>query len=344
MLEALSYRIEAELARFVCRLPPALLRAIAGPPVLVEDRELNIQAQAILRLMALSRKKEVPPSSLSKARRDLDFSGRQLAPRPSESLADVSDLELGGRPARRYQPLLPASVSPGIVFFHGGGFVLGGLDSHDGVCRSMAARTGCPVFAIDYRLAPEHPFPAAIDDALSAFRDVVRRADTLGVNPARLGVAGDSAGGNLATLVGLEAADDELSPAAVLAVYPAIDFTMSFPSHETLGEGFYLEAPTIRWYRETYLAGADVKHPRASPWFRESVAGAPPHVVITAGFDPLRDEGDAWAKRLQEAGIPVIHQSPPGLFHGFWNTGGEIDEARVAIEEGLEAFRGLLKD
>ncbi|MEL6184492.1 MAG: alpha/beta hydrolase, partial [Myxococcota bacterium] len=303
----------------------------------------DLHLQIILRNAAMTRKREVPPPSLEGARRDLAYSGRQLAPRPSEALAEVADFELGGRPARRYLPLTKPQGGPGIVFFHGGGFVLGGLESHDGVCRTMAAHTGCPVFAVDYRLAPEHPFPAAIDDALTAFRDAVARADHLGVDPERLGVAGDSAGGNLATLVGLETEGEPVRPAAVLAIYPAIDFTMSFPSQETLAEGYYLEAKNIRWYRETYLAGEDMKHPRASPWFRESVAGAPPHVVVTAGYDPLRDEGDAWAKRLEEAGVQVIHQSPPGLFHGFWNAGGGIEAARVAIEEGLDAFRGLLR-
>jgi acetyl esterase len=174
------------------------------------------------------------------------------------------------------------------------------------------------------------------------FRDLVARAAAFDVDATRIAVGGDSAGGNLAAVLAFDVRGDATTPCAQLLVYPAVDFTMSFPSHETLGKGFFLEDAHIRYYRATYLAGADMRDPRASPWFRDDLSGLPPAVVVTAGFDPLRDEGDAYGERLKAAGGEVSSFSPPDLFHGFWNCAGCLPRARAAIEEALAALRPRL--
>lgn len=334
-------RMETALVRLLLRLPTAVIRFLAGPPVLREGRTLDPQVQLVIRIRKLAGKKGPAESNVAQARRDLDVAGNQLAPY-ADPTVQVDGLTVAGRPARRYTPPGVTAPGPCLVFYHGGGFVVGGLESHDRACRDVAAKLPCTVISVDYRLAPEAPFPAAADDATAAFRDVVAQADHLGLDPTRIAVGGDSAGGGLATVTALDTRGDEHPPAAVLAIYPGIEFTMSFPSHTSLETGFILEGDDIRFYREKYLDGADPKAPRASPWYFDDVSGQPPTIVITAGFDPLRDEGDAWAKRLEEAGVDVTHQTHPSLFHGFWNTAGAMPVAAQAVAQALHALRPYL--
>ena len=228
------------------------------------------------------------------------------------------------------------------MYFHGGGFVLGSLESHDAPCRALAARAGCVVVAIDYRLAPEHPFPAPVEDACSAFRDLATRASALGLDACRLAVGGDSAGGNLAAVVSQRTRGEAVRPCFQLLVYPSLDATLSFPSQQIFGEGFLLERTAIDRFLESYCAAlADLRDPRLSPYFGD-VQGVPPAFIQTAGFDPLCDEGEAYAVRLREAGVAAEHRRHDALVHGYLAFNGGIRAAARAFDELVQALqRGL---
>ncbi len=268
--------------------------------------------------------------------------GRAVSnPEPPE-LARVAPLSIpaphGAIPARIYvpkEPRLRDGLAPALVFFHGGGWVIGDLDSHDVVCRQMADAGALVVIAIDYRCAPEHKFPAATNDAVAATQWIAANARELGIDAARLSVCGDSAGGNLAAVVAL-AARDGAGPkiAGQVLVYPAVDFAMTHGSHNEPETSVLLTHTGIRWFRDHYLNGtADIHDWRASPAQAKSLAGLPPAYVLTAGADPLRDEGDAYAARLKQAGVPVTYKHFPGQFHGFFTMGKLLQQANVAVSE-----------
>lgn len=262
-------------------------------------------------------------------------------PEPPE-MAAVEDLGIpaphGAIPARLYRPhdiRLVEGLAPALVFFHGGGWVIGNLETHDVACRALAHAGGLIVISVDYRLAPEHKFPAAVDDALTATQWVADNARSLGIDAARLSVGGDSAGGNLAAVVALAARDGK-GPALAgqVLIYPATDFAMAHPSHSEPETSVLLTHSVIRWFRDHYLTGtADIHDWRASPAKAATLAGLPPAYVLTAGADPLRDEGDDYARRLQEAGVPVTHRSFPGQFHGFFTMGKLLQQANVAASD-----------
>src|SRR5438093_13283858 len=213
---------------------------------------------------------------------------------------------LGEIPVRVYTPEGRAPF-PVLVYFHGGGWVIGSLETHDGICRHLANAAGAVVVSVDYRLAPEHPFPASGEDAYAATRWAADNAASFGGDPRRVAVGGDSAGGNLAAVVSLMARDRGGPPLVFqLLVYPVTDFSFDTPSYSENAEGYLLSAESMRWFWGHYLADpADGKHPHASPLQAENVRGLPPALVITAEYDPLRDEGEAYAARLKQAGVPV---------------------------------------
>ncbi|CCE04353.1 putative lipase/esterase [Bradyrhizobium sp. STM 3843] len=262
-------------------------------------------------------------------------------PEPPE-LAEVTQLTIpaphGAIPARLYRPTTlrqAGGFAPALVFFHGGGWVIGDLDSHDVVCRMLAHEAELIVISVDYRLAPEHKFPAAIDDAISATQWVADNAAALGIDPTQLCVGGDSAGGNLAAVVALSARDaDGPTIAGQVLIYPATDFAMSHPSHREPETSVLLTHSVIRWFRDHYLTSAADEHDwRASPARAETLAGLPPAYVLTAGADPLRDEGNDYAQRLRDAGVPVTDRFFPGQFHGFFTMGKLLPQANVAAAE-----------
>jgi acetyl esterase len=274
--------------------------------------------------------------------RELYLKGRVVSnPEPPE-LKSVEPLAipspLGSIPARVYTPSMLREVNglaPCLVFFHGGGWVIGDLDSHDVVCRKLADEGQLIVVSVDYRLAPEHKFPAAVDDAITATTWIAENSRQLGIDPARLSVGGDSAGGNLAAVVAISARDGK-GPAIAgqVLIYPAIDFALTHPSHGEPETSILLTHSVIRWFRDHYLNGtADVHDWRASPARAKTLIGLPPAYVLTAGADPLRDEGDEYAKRLKEAGVPVTYRSFPGQFHGFFTMGKLLQQANVAANE-----------
>jgi acetyl esterase len=262
-------------------------------------------------------------------------------PEPPE-LASVQPLAIpspaGLIPARVYTPKAPRltnGLAPCLVFYHGGGWVIGDLDSHDVACRKLADEGRLIVVSVDYRLAPEHKFPAATDDAITAAKWISANAKQLGIDASRLMVGGDSAGGNLAAVVAIAARDGN-GPAIAgqVLIYPATDFAMTHPSHAEPETSILLTHSVIKWFRDHYLTGAaDVADWRASPARAPTLAGLPPAYVLTAGADPLRDEGNEYAERLKQAGVPVTHRTFPGQFHGFFTMGKLLQQANIAATE-----------
>lgn len=283
--------------------------------------------------------------SIEEARAQIDAGSGAL---PGEPVASVEDRTIPGPddndiPVRIYRPS-DATDLPVVVYLHGGGFVLCGLDTHDGFCRSMTNAVGCVTVSVDYRLAPEHKYPAAPRDADAATRWVVDNAYDEGWDGSRSAVAGDSAGGNLAAVVA-QMARDLGGPAIALQllIYPVVDPMGTYPSHSTNGHGYFLEQVDMDWYHEQYFASpADGTEPYAAPIRAESLAGLPPAYVVTAEFDPLRDEGEAYGAALQAAGVPTTVVRAPGMFHGFFTMGPFLPGAKTANDGAFAALREAL--
>ena len=240
---------------------------------------------------------------------------------------------------RVYEPPGAARPRPLLVYFHGGGWVIGGLDTHDGVCRTLATRTPCVVMAVDYRLAPEHRFPAAVEDAWAATAWAAEHAASLGADPARVAVGGDSAGGNLAAVVALRARDWGLPLALQLLVYPVMDHRFDRPSYREFASGYGMSREDMLWYWGHYLgADGDGAHLEASPVRAADLAGVAPALVITAEYDVLRDEGEDYVSRLHDAGVSVTLSRYEGLIHGFFRMPGTIARANEALDEAAAAL------
>ena len=268
---------------------------------------------------------------------------------PGPDLFDVEDRTIPGPdqneiPIRIYRPAKKKDL-PLLIYYHGGGWVIGDLDTHDQVCRMLSEGAQAIVVAVDYRLAPEHPFPAAVRDAYAALEWVDRHAESLGGDALRLAVAGDSAGGNLAAVV-CQLAKERGGPDIVfqLLIYPAVDMTQSHPSVEENREGPVLTRDHLTWFRGHYLADSlDWTNPQASPLHSEDLRGLPPALIITAEFDPLRDEGEEYARRLKTAGAAVQVERFDGQVHIFYQLAPIVDAARRAIEKSVAALRAALR-
>ena len=266
--------------------------------------------------------------------------------RPSDiPIGHVEDRTIPGpageTPVRIYTPVVAtADVLPALVFFHGGGWVVGDLESHDPVCRALANASGCKVIAVDYRLAPEHPWPAAPDDCFAALDWAVTHADSIGVDGQRLAVGGDSAGGNLAAAVTLRArANQGPQITSQLLIYPALDAGMGFASVDENAEGYFLEKAGMEWFYGHYVpAGTDVTIPDISPLHAEDLFGLPQAYIVTAGYDPLRDEGHEYASKLKAAGVSVTYVAYPGMVHGFFGFQATVDVAREAVQAAGRAL------
>jgi acetyl esterase len=264
---------------------------------------------------------------------------RRAAAIEPPSVGEVRDLEIpsahGKIPARLYKPLEARGRIPGFVFFHGGGWVLGDLESHDILCRRFANAGECAVLAVDYRLAPEHKFPAAIEDANTATQWVFANAQKLDIDPKRIAVGGDSAGANLAAVV-CHIARDEGKPSIrlQLLIYPVVELAFTYPSHQLREDHLPVLGETMIWFREHYLSGPEHQRDwRASPLLATSFSALPPAYVLTAGYDPLSDEGAAYAGKLEQAGVRVVHRHFPGQIHGFLTMGVGFPTTKLAISE-----------
>jgi acetyl esterase len=237
-----------------------------------------------------------------------------------------------------------AAPAPLLIYFHGGGFVVGDLESHDATCRFLAAEATMRVLSVHYRRAPEHRFPAAVEDCHAALRFARGEAAHLGADPERIAAGGDSAGGNLAAVTSLLARDDEAAPAFQLLIYPVTDLSRKAPSYRLFREGYFLTERQMDWYRGQYLGGDEAagSDARASPLLAKRLSGAPPAHVVVAGFDPLRDEGIAYAHALRDAGVSVTLRVQWGMVHGFANAVGVGRTGRAAMREAAAALRGGL--
>ncbi len=302
------------------------------------------EVQTILDLVAAAQTEAIGDQSPQRVREGF----AQLAVIEGEAVAEVTDRSLpgpGGELAVRcYRPIGADSdqVLGGLVWFHGGGFVIGDLDTTDSTARALANASGAMVVSVDYRLAPEHPFPAAVDDAVAAYDWVVANAASLRLDATRLAVGGDSAGGNLAAVVTqLVKATRGQMPAFQLLVYPVTDLDSSYPSLTENAEGYFLTRDTMDWFTQQYLGGATRSSPRISPLRASDVSGLPPALVVTAEFDPLRDEGEAYAAHLRAAGVPVELVRYDGEIHGFFGM-DFLPDCQLARAHAGAALRAAL--
>ena len=331
-------------ARAIFSLPRPVLRRLAGPPVVIDGKTLDLETQVLLKLQGL----EGPPAEaqpMPQARRQVVASSQLLAGKQPIGAVTERTIDGPGGPIglRFYTPRGTVRTSPALMYFHGGSFMHGDLDSHDGICRMLTEDAHVRVIAVDYRRAPEDPFPAAVDDVWAAWTWVNENAAGLGLDPSRVAVGGDSAGGNLAAGVAQRAVrDGAAAPAFQLLFYPVVQFGQPTKSRELYGEGFYLSKVLMDLSDAKYLAGyEDLSDPRISPLSGDPTGVAPAYLV-TAGFDPLLDEGEAYADLMREAGVDVEYRCEEGLIHAFVNMAGALGSARAAVTRaGAALQRGL---
>jgi acetyl esterase len=339
----LPIRAQASAAQLLFWLPRPLRRLIAGKPVRLDGQELALDAQLLLRLQKLSGAGLVS-GTVEQSRIGLT-SSNSLVSGKSDATISTREIAIPGDgadiPATLYAPDGLPEPSGLLVFYHGGGWVLGNRASHDILCRFLAFHAGVRVLSVEYRLAPEHVFPAAADDALAAFDYAHDKASELGADPGRIAVGGDSAGGNLAAVTSLVTAKrGGPAPAFQLLLYPATDFSTRRRSRELFGEDLFLTDKDMTWFEGHYVAkGFDKTDPRLSPLCADDLSGLPPAYLVTAGFDPLRDEGEAYAKRLKEAGVVTALSRQPDLIHGFASFLGVGRRFREATAEVAGALR-----
>ena len=294
---------------------------------------LDPQARALINLMT---ERKVPPvHTLTPEQARASYRERRTFTQPdAPDVAQVQALSApgphGAVPLRLYRPFVASDAL--LVYFHGGGWTIGDLDTHDVLCRQLCLCSGCAVLSVDYRLGPEQRFPAAVDDCLAAVHYAQSEAAALGVNPARIAVGGDSAGGNLAAVVALLLRDEGRHVAFQLLIYPATDMRAIAPSHTSNGSGYLLTRESIAYYRRHYIGDAAQWFDwRASPLLAANLRGLPPALVLTAGFDPLRDEGHLYADAMSLEDTPVQYVCFERQVHGFITMGGVLDEARSAV-------------
>ncbi|WP_186315584.1 alpha/beta hydrolase [Catellatospora sichuanensis] len=304
---------------------------------------LHQQVQAMRARREASGTPQLYTLSVAEARA-ADLASIQASGGDPEPVAEVVDREIEGPggplPIRIYRPVLGGEL-PVLVYFFGGGWTLGTIDTSDAVCRSLANAAGCLVVAAGYRLAPEHKFPAAVHDCHAAVRWVAANAAAIGADPARIAVGGDSAGGNLAAAVTLLAREDgDLPLAGQLLVYPNTDHRSHTASLREGTDPYLFNATSVAWYWANYLATPeDGLNPLASPLRAESLAGLPSALIVTAEYDPLRDQAEEYARRLGRDGVPVTLTRYDGMVHGFFCMGGELDAGRRALAQAADQLR-----
>jgi acetyl esterase len=341
------------LLRALPKIPDPVKRVLlGGRTVTVDGNTLDITLQLMLAALRASGVNGLVASrDVAVARAQL----RKLAAKIDPAIAvGVTDITIPGAAgairARHYVPVDSAPVNgpepaPLLVFFHGGGFVIGDIDTHDGLCRLLCRDAGVHVLSVDYRLAPEHQAPAAGEDCYTAYRWALQHAAELGADPARIAVGGDSAGGNLAAVVSQQARHDGVQlPALQLLLYPVTQFGSETRSGTLFSDGYFLTKRDMDWFRDNYLADAavEVTDPRVSPLRADDLSGLPPAVVVTGGFDPLRDEGNQYAEALAAAGVAVDHRQFGSLVHGFANFFPLGGDSATAMAEIVSAVRAHL--
>ncbi len=343
-MREIAHVLQGRVANIALRLPISWIHVITRTPIVVDGRTLDSRTQWFLQLLARSGQQPLHMLGVSRARREFDIFMTVMGGRPSP-VGAILDRTIPGPEGRlRVRLYRPAGsvgrLLPTLLFFHGGGFVIGSLEGYDLPCRYLCARTGCTVVAVDYRLAPEHKFPAAIEDGAAAFRWLATEGHTVGVDPARIVVAGDSAGATIAAVVAQEMRGAPQAPCLQWLVYPATDLSEPKPSHTSCSDGFLLTRGDMEWFRDQYLDGlAQTADPRVSPLRAADLSGLPPALVFTAGFDPLRDEGQAYAERLAGSDVKTIHREFDSLVHGFVCMRGALPAAARAMDDMVVELR-----
>ncbi|HXF31150.1 MAG TPA: alpha/beta hydrolase [Solirubrobacterales bacterium] len=346
-LPRLPVPLEHRILKWACGLSPRTSRAIFGRPPQLDGQTLSTETHALLRLAELTGSEGFfSGRSVEEARAQARLEARVIDRRPPIPMAEVRALDVPGpggpMPARLYvaEPSPAGEPAPLLVYYHGGGWVIGDLDTHDGVCRLLAAAAGVRVLSIDYRLAPEHPFPEPIEDAWAAFEWAAANAANLGADPARIAVGGDSAGGNMAAVVCHMAVDaGGARPAMQLLIYPVTDSADDTRSRRLFADGFILTRADMEKFEAAYLPpGSDPTDQRVSVLNCPDLRGLPTAYVATAGFDPLRDEGEAYALKMRDCGVRVALRRHPGLVHSFAN---QTPVNRTALGAMLEAAGAL---
>lgn len=340
--EQLEHAVARRLLRSASRLPAAVLGTLSRS---ADASVVHPEVALLLGLQRLNGAHQLSNANVERARARMRRDARVHSGEPL-AVGAVHELTYPGAAgplrARHYVPR-GSERAPLVVFVHGGGFALGDLDTHDLPCRALCAQGRLHVLSVEYRLAPEHPFPAAVEDVLAAFRFARANAQALGADPARVAIGGDSAGGNLAAVVTLLAKQyGEPLPALSLLIYPVVDSTRDSASMDAFASGLFLTRADIHWFRETYLRDADRSDPRVSPLRAPDLSGLPPAILVTAGFDPLRDEGEAYARALEAAGNRVLFRRFPQLIHGFINLGAVSPHAAEATYEIARMTREAL--
>jgi acetyl esterase len=343
-LKEIVRELQGKATNLALRAPISWVNILAGPPVTVDGRTLDGRTQWLLQLLARSGQPPIEKSSVTEARASydafmLEMGGSRV---PIGEIVDRTiDSPAGRLRIRIYRPAgVVARLLPAILYFHGGGWVMGSLEGYDLVCRYISARTGCAVVAVDYRLAPEHKFPAAIDDAVASFRWLATNATALGIDPARLVVAGDSAGGNIAAVAAQLLRDEPQAPCLQWLMFPATSLAFDTPSYRSCGEGFFVSRAAMEWFRGHYLSDpTEIEDPRVSPLRSDNLAGVAPALIFTNGIDPLRDEGHAYADRLTAAGVKTFHREFDSLIHGFIGMRGAIQAAARAMDDMVAGLR-----
>jgi acetyl esterase len=353
-LPRLPVPIEHRILRWACGLSPRTSRLLFGKPPTIDGQTLSHETQALLTLARWAGSDGFfAGRSVEEARAESAYEARVSERRRPIRMAEVRGIEIPGPngpiPSRLYVPPLPTpdAAAPLLVYYHGGGWVIGDIDMYDDLCRLMAAAAGCMVLSVDYRLAPEHPFPQPLEDAFAAFEWTVANADSLGADPRRIGVGGDSAGGNMAAVVSQMAVEGGgARPAMQLLFYPVTDSAEDTRSRKLFSEGFILTKADMDKFEEAYVPpGADVSDQRISILQCPDLKGLPPAYVATAGFDPLRDEGEAYALRMRDCGVRVALRRHSGLIHTFVNQTAVNRSALGAVLEACGALRlGLAAD
>lgn len=309
-------------------------------------------APEVANFLRLQEDMSIPPEALVDPAASASYLARMRAPRPAleripDEVQHVEDLTVGptGTKVRLYRPVLEDS-QPVIIFLHGGGWVVGSVDGYDALSRRLATATGCLVLSVDYRLAPEHPYPAGLDDVSAVLAWAQENVARFGGDPDRLALVGTSAGGNLAAAAALRARD-EVGPSIALQVllYPVLDSAMSGASFEENARGYSLERDLMRWFWDQYVPDRAARQdPYASPGNVTDLAGLPPAIIVTTGLDPLRDEGEDYARRLQEAGVPTTSDRYDGQIHGFLNfidIWSDADRAMAKLAQDIRTALGI---
>lgn len=282
-------------------------------------------------------------NKLDRAPAQMESTGDFAIERPGTEPGETPEGQAGDLRIRIYRPKGMAEPAPVLLWFHGGGWVVGSIETTDAICRGLADGAKIAVISVEYRMGPDDPYPAAIEDAELAWDWLASNAEPLGFDPARLAVGGDSAGGNIAAVLAHLAKDKDVSPSFQFLIYPATDMAGDYPSTSENAQGYMLEKTTMDWFSGHYMGDAgDRSDPRASPLLFKDFAGLAPAHLQTAGYDPLRDEGAAYVEKMAAAGIAVDHKHYPGLLHGYFNMSGAIEAADVAFQDGVAALRAGL--